>query len=523
MKRLLAATAVVALTAVAADAQTVTIVREVDSDRYDPHRTTARAGSEVLFMLGDTLVALDEDMQTIHPSLASSWSVSEDGKTYTFNLREDVTFCDGKPMTAADVAYSLNRWVDPETNSPVSWRAGDVVEIRATGDYTVEYELAAPFSELLYQLTQSFATIIDEANVEALGEDFGVKGLNGTGPFCWGEWTPRTEFRLTRHDAYTWGPALYENTGPAHVEEILWRIVPEENTRMAAVVTGQSDVTQYVPYNSLAALRDAPNVDVHISEAAHWTYFIGFKITRDFVDDATVRRAIVMAVDQEAIARDIYFGEVTPAFSYVSKGALDWNSDLDDELIRTNVDEANRLLDEAGWVMGSDGIRTKDGERLQITAYGFTGSTWQKLFEAVQADVRAVGVDLELQLFDATIAWGKLATQEFDVFGMSFPYISAGDALNLYFRSENMPTPNRMNWNDPATDALLDRGKTAIDPAVRADAYGEVLRKVHEAAVWIPLYHEPMKIAQTTRLAPVVPHNIYGAGLYKGLDLRFID
>ncbi|MEO1092704.1 MAG: ABC transporter substrate-binding protein [Pseudomonadota bacterium] len=523
MKRLLAATAALGLTAMAAQAETITIVREVDSDRYDPHRTTARAASEVLFMLGDTLVALDEDMQTIHPGLASSWTVSDDGTLYTFTLRDDVTFCDGKPMTATDVVYSLERWIDPETKSPVSWRAGDVKEIRAVDDHTVEYELDAPFSELLYQLTQSFAIVIDPDDVAALGEDFGVKGLNGTGPFCWDEWTPRTEFRLTRNDAYSWGPALYENRGPAHVDEIIWRIVPEENTRMAAVVTGQSDVTQYVPYNSLAMLRESPAVDVHISDAAHWTYFMGFKITRDLVDDPAVRKAIVLAVDQEAIAQDIYFGEVTPAFSYISQGALDWNAALDEELLRTNLDEANRLLDEAGWVVGDDGIRTKDGQRLEITAYGFTGSTWQKLFEAVQADVRAVGVDLQLQLFDATIAWGKLATQEFDVFGMSFPYISAGDALNLYFRSENMPTPNRMNWDDPETDQLLDRGKTAVDPAVRADAYGEVLRKVHEAAVWIPLYHEPMKIAQSTALAPVVPHNIYGAGLYKGLDLRFLD
>ena len=86
-----------------------------------------------------------------------------------------------------------------------------------------------------------------------------------------------------------------------------------------------------------------------------------------------------------------------------------------------------------------------------------------------------------------------------------------------------MPTPNRMNWDDPETDQLLDRGKTAIDPSDRASAYGEVLRKVHEAAVWIPLYHEPMKIAQSTELAPVTPHNIYGCGLYKGLDLRFVN
>ena len=80
----------------------------------------------------------------------------------------------------------------------------------------------------------------------------------------------------------------------------------------------------------------------------------------------------------------------------------------------------------------------------------------------MQGDLRKVGIDLKVQLFDATVAWGKLATQEFDVFGMSFPYISAGDALNLYFRSANIPTPNRMNWRDAKTDALLDKGMTAV-------------------------------------------------------------
>jgi peptide/nickel transport system substrate-binding protein len=78
-----------------------------------------------------------------------------------------------------------------------------------------------------------------------------------------------------------------------------------------------------------------------------------------------------------------------------------------------------------------------------------------------------------------------------------------------------------MNWNDPETDRLLDEGKTALDASVRAASYGEVLEKVHDAAVWIPLYHEPMIIAQSERLETVVAHNIYGSGLYKGLDLKF--
>jgi peptide/nickel transport system substrate-binding protein len=509
--------------AVAASAQTVTIVREVDSDRYDPHRSTARGASEVLFMMADTLVGLDYDMQTITPGLAESWDVSEDGLTYTFHLKEGVQFCDGRPMTAEDVAYSLNRWIDPATNSPVAWRAGDVESITALDDHTVEYKLTAPFSELLYQLTQSFAVIIDKNSVEELGADFGVQGFNGTGPFCWVEWTPRNEMRLSRHEAYNWGPPISENQGPAQVEEIVWKIVPEENTRMAAVMTGQSEITQYVPYSSLSVLRSNPNLKVSVSDAAFWTFFVGFKIDKPVVNETAVRQALNLAVDQEAIARNLYFGEVQPAYSYISTETLDWNPEIEDELLRTDVERANQILEEAGWAMGDDGFRYKDGQKLQFLAYSFSGSTWSKLMEAIQGDVRRVGADMQIQLFDPTIAWGKMATQEFGMFGMSYPYVSAGDALNLYFRSTNMPTPNRMNWDDPETDRLLDEGKTATDPAARAEAYGEVLRKVHEAAVWIPLYHEPMTLAQSTKLAEVRPHNIYGCGLYKGLDLRFVD
>lgn len=513
--------AVAGLTAMPAMAETVTIVREVDSDRYDPHRSTARAASEVLFMMADTLVSLDYDMQTIQPGLAESWDVSEDGRTYTFHLRQDVTFCDGKPMTAGDVVYSIKRWIDPATRSPVSWRAGDVEDVVATDDHTVAYKLKAPFSELLYQLTQSFAVVIDQASVERLGDDFGVKGFNGTGPFCWVEWRPRNDLKLARNPDYRWGPPIYENRGPAQVDEVVWKIVPEENTRMAAVATGQSEITQYVPYSALRTLRANPQLIVSQSDAAFWTYFAGFKIDRDMVGEEAVRRAMVMAVDQQAIADNLYFGEVEPAHSYISQAALDWNHELDDRLITTDVEEANRILDEAGWKRESDGFRYKDGRKLAPLAYGFAGSTWQKLMEAIQGDVRKIGVDLQIQTFDATIAWGKMATQEFDLFGMSYPYISAGDALNLYFRSQNMPTPNRMNWNDPETDRLLDEGKAATAPETRAEAYGRVLAKVHDAAVWIPLYHEPMKLVQTARLAPVRPHNIYGCGLYKALDIRF--
>src|SRR5918998_6071427 len=104
----------------AAPRSTLVVLREIDADNYDPPRSTARSAGESLYMMSDTLVSLDWDMRTIRPGLAERWEVSPDGKTYTFHLRRDVTFCDGKPMTADDVVFSIQRWANPATRSPVA-------------------------------------------------------------------------------------------------------------------------------------------------------------------------------------------------------------------------------------------------------------------------------------------------------------------------------------------------------------------------------------------------------------------
>ncbi len=499
--------------------KTVTVVRTIDVDNYDPARSTARSASEVLFMAGDTLVALDYDMKTVKPLLAKSWEVSADGKTYTFKLRDDVTFCSGKKFTARDAAATIERWLDPETKGLVTWRAGPVEKLTAVDDTTLEYRLKQPFSELLYQMTQHFHTIVNAEQAKALGRDFGVKGLDATGPFCWESWTPRDQTVLTRNPNYKWGPALAGTSPSPQVDKIVWKIVPEEGTRVASIRTGQSDLTQYIPYSELQSFIDDKRFSSSKAEAYFWTYFIGFKIDKESVSDTKVRLALNAATDVKGITEGLTFGFATPAESLLAPQVLDYNDKVDTKIYSYDPARAAALLDEAGWKLGPDRFRYKDGKKLAPVAYGFNDPTWRQIFEAVQGDLRKVGVDLQLQLFDATVAWGKLATQEFDAFGMSFPYVSSGDALNLYFRSTNAPTPNRMNWKDPETDTLLNTGSAALTDAVRASSFGAVQKKVHDAAVWIPIYHEPLYVIAGPRVNPVKAHGIYGSGLYKGLGI----
>ncbi len=498
----------------------LTILGDIDADRYDPHRTAARAAGEVIYLLTDTLVSLDYDQKTILPGLATSWTISTDGKLYTFKLRDDVTFCDGRKMTAEDVVYSIKRWIDPATRSPVRWRAGDVKDLRAVDATTLEYELNQPNSELLYQLSLFFAAVIDRNEVEKLGPDFGVKGLNGTGPYCWVSWEPRNAFVMKRHAAYKWGPSIYKNRGPAHIEQITRKVVAEDSTRLAALLSGQGDITQSVPYFALEQVRKARNLQLVQAQSAFSLWFIGFKVDKPLMQDVRVRRAINMSVDQKALAETQFFGVAKPAKTYVDPTTLDYNPAVEALIPNFDPEGAKNLLDEAGWRVGADGFRYKDGVKLAPLTYAIAG-LWTKYMEAVQGDLRKVGIDLQIQLFDATIAWGKLATQEFDAFGMSFPYFSAGDAMNLYFRSGNTPTPNRMNWKDTETDRLLDEGRGALTADIRSQAYGAVQKRVMEESVWLPLVHDALYVAATNRLEGVKAHGLYGVSLYKGLDLAF--
>ena len=138
----------------------------------------------------------------------------------------------------------------------------------------------------------------------------------------------------------------------------------------------------------------------------------------------------------------------------------------------------------------------------------------------MQQGLRQVGIEMRIQLYDATVAWGRLATQEFDGFLMSYPYFSAGDALSLYWNSTTRPTPNRMNWNDPQTDAWLAEARGATDPARRAEVLAQLQRRLAEESPWLTLARSQLNVFSTRRVDGARAHGLYGIGLYRGLDLR---
>ena len=273
-----------------------------------------------------------------------------------------------------------------------------------------------------------------------------------------------------------------------------------------------------MPDQYLPQLSRLPNMQIHRPEANLQLFYLGFKTTRPNVSDVRVRTALSIAINRQQIVDAIYFGNGIAAETFIHPKAQDYNPDTPKHLGRYDPAEAGRLLDEAGWRMGTDGFRYKDGQKLSLLLYGFAGGRSPKIAEAAQGFWRRIGVDLQLQMWDGTIVFSKLATQEYDMWSISFPYSSAGDALRLYFHSANMPAPNRMNWNDPITDAALNRGLSALDDATRFRAFAEVQDIVHNNALWVPLVHQGLALVSNKRIKNVRAHHVYGSLIYKGLD-----
>ena len=501
-------------------AQTLNMMKSIDAPHYDAQRTTWGPTSDIVNMFQDTLVALDWDGRTPIPYLAKSWTVSPDGKTYTFKLRDDVSFCSGKKFTAEDVIFSFQRLKDPATKGPYAWRAGNIKELRAPDPYTVEYELAEPYSELLLQLTMFTNVIHNKESVEALGKDYGIKGADGTGPWCFESWQPRTEIVLKRHDAYKWGPSMYTNKGPVKFEKLSIKIVPEDASRVAAMMGSQFDITHQIPLQFIQQVKASPNLNVQEATPNFQLMYYGYKSNRPMVSDKRVREAMNIAIKRADIVKGIMLGNADPAYTFIDPKALDF-AESTKNIIKEDVERAKKLLDEAGWKMGADGIREKDGVKLAPKVYFTQVAYFGRVSEAIQGYMRQIGIDWKVQGFDSTIAFSKMSEQDYELWTVTFPYMSAGDLLNFYFDSRNIPAPNRMNWKDEKTDEYLKMGRAALTEADRAKYYALAQQRVTEEHLWMPVMNIQMYTTSLKKLKGVRPHMLYQNTFYKGLDYSF--
>ncbi len=450
----------------------------------------------------EPLVGRDADGE-IQPWLATDWEVSDDGLTWDLTLADGITFTDGTPLDAEAVKANIEHLQDPNTASSTGWLAVQkIAEVEPVEDTHVRFHLSEPDSALLESLSMQWTAIQSPAGI-ARGMEENCAAPIGTGPFVVAEWVPQQHVLLERNEDYaTPGPQV-ENDGPAHLERIEWRFIPDPATRWAALQSGEVHVIDN-PEPEAIVSAEAGSAITHIDAPRPGSVNrIELNSSQPPFDDLRVRQAFIWSADVDPGIETLYQGVTTRSHSPLS--SVEPFAYSDPSLFVTDLDGAARLLDEAGWDEVDDaGYRVRDGERLTVRFPVSTNQSVaaeQALFEQIQANTRRVGFEVVLTPLDLSAWYGALAAPEDggenDYEAVSAPYTKVGpDVLRiLYHSASTEPAPsgyfaNLAQVTDPELDALLEEAARITDPEQRAELYTEVQRRVLEGYYILPLYDQ---------------------------------
>ncbi|WP_408892710.1 ABC transporter substrate-binding protein [Paenibacillus taichungensis] len=477
-----------------AEGGNLTYALATSPDTLDPHRSGLAVTVRAIRTIYDNLVVQLPD-GSIKPWLAKEWSVSEDGKSYTFKLREDVKFHDGTPFNAEAVKFNLDRVIDPATKAANSlalirpYSSSEVID-----EYTIKVNLEQPSQAFLGNLSQALLGIVSPTAAKKYGDQLG-KNPVGTGPYTFVKWDENADIVVAKNKDYNWAPATVENEGAPHIDTITFKIVPEEATRIGSVQSKQVLAAETVPPQNIAALKNDPNQQLLQANTVGLPYTLFFNLRKAPWDDVKVRQAVQSAVDVESIVKTLYLGNYERAWSALSPGILGYNASLEGS-INPDINKANQLLDEQGWIKGADGIRAKDGKKL--TLHYVDGSPNREkrndIAAIIQQQLKQVGIAVEVEI-TKDIATVIYQNWDYDLYGNSQVNSDPNALYAFYHTSAEGERPTLSGLSDPKIDKLLEQGAVETDPDKRVDIYNQIQQYLIEQAVILPIYVFPYTVA----------------------------
>ena len=460
----------------------------VDPPTLDPHLTTDATSAQIIVEVFGGLVTIDPELNVVS-DLAESWDISPDGLVYTFRIRPDATFHNGKPVTAEDVRWSLERATDPLTEAPnVDQYLGDIVGVdaklqgnaleisgvRVINEHTVEITIDESKSFFLAKMTYPTAFVLDQENIEANPKSW-FREPNGTGPFKMSEYKVGETLILSRHDGYHLGAAKL-----AEVEMILsggTSMLMYENDEIDIAGVGLSDLDRLLdPTHSLNSelLQASPSFSVQ---------YIGLNVDEPPLDDLNVRKALNLAIDKREIATIVLGDQVVPATGILPPGFPGFNSSVSG--YEFDPEEAKRLL-----------LASKYGDDLgnmppiTITTPGSFGANVSLDMEVILAMwEKNLGIKTEFQQTEFATFLKDLHKGRFQMFDIGWiaDYPDPENFLDILFYSDS--SNNHTNYNNPDVDALLEQARIERDETMRFSIYNEVEQTILDDAPWIPLWY----------------------------------
>ena len=460
----------------------------VDPPTLDPHLTTDATSAQIIVEVFGGLVTIDKDLNVVS-DLAESWDISNDGRVYTFRIRPDAVFHNGKPVTAADVRWSLERATDPLTEAPnVDQYLGDIVGVdakingdaleisgvRVINERTIEITIDGAKSFFLAKLTYPTAFVLDRENIEASPKNW-FRKPNGTGPFQLTEYKVGETLILSRHDGYHLGPAKL-----AEVEMILsggTSMLMYENDEIDIAGVGLADIDRLQePSNSL-------NAELHQASPQFSIQYIGLNVNEPPLDDRKVRQALNLAIDKNEIATIVLGDQVVPATGILPPGFPGFSESVSG--YDFDPARAKQLLLESKY--GGD---LENIPPITITTPGSFGANVSLDMEVVLAMwEKNLGVKTEFQQTEFATFLKDLNKRRFQMFDIGWiaDYPDPENFLDILFYSDS--SNNHTNYNNPVVDSLLEQARVETDEAKRFSIYNEVEQTILDDAPWIPLWY----------------------------------
>lgn len=463
---------------------------------------------EVAAQIFETLVYIDQS-QTVYPGLALEWERSDDAKVWTFKLAQGVKWHDGRDFTAQDV---VDYFVYVRDTDAVGTGPGQIKPVigsaEALDGATVKLTLTAARPDFLTELADPGLAIGNIANLKARGEDAGFNPV-GTGPFRFKEWVRGSEISLTRNPDWTWGSPMFQRDGPALIEELVFRFIPEAQTRMATLEAGEVDFVDLLPFQDVARVREDTRFAVTgflLPGMPQMNYMhTGMAPTNDI----NVRKAIIYATDKQGIIESVYFNMVEPAYGPISRAFPEYEPALE-QMYGYDPEKAMQLLEEAGWTMGADGVRTKDGQRLEVTIV--ENKSWNDWVYVLQANLQAVGFDAKVLTTQGPSNTEAIVSGKYQVPAMGDVFAAASQ-MTRDWHSEGFGTfPSGHFYQSAEFDAMLKAAETELDPAKRKQMYSDIQKYIMENALMVPIFELYFYAAHSSNLKGFV---VDGTGFYK--------
>jgi len=492
------------------------IAMDADPLCLDPHQIS----SDVEQLLGniqfDNLTFLGKNGLP-QPWLATSWTISPDGRTYVFQLKKGVTFADGSLFNAAAVVANFDQMLAPATRSAL---AGPYVEpIESTkilGPYTLQVNLKYPYSPFLYVLAQGW---LGMESPKALAADTPAELCQhpvGSGPFVLTNYTQNVGATYVARKGYNWGPPELGQSGGPHLAGIDISWIGQDPVRYDALVSGQDQLTQYVPAEDAAALKANKNFIYEDIDRMGWPLTFDFNTARFPLDNVLVREAIIEGVNTQAIIDTAGFGQYAPATSYLDDTTKFYDPSA--TLPRFNIGAAVKLLDKAGWSKtGSQGYRVDaKGQELDLYLPVSNASTVSPIYDLLQAQLKA---DLGIKLVLRLETYSAYQTDRYDgnyslLAGVW--HTNTPDVLYIKYDSTQIPDAQHLGQNlshldDPTLDKILLEARETTNPAVLAKLYAEAqVRLTTVDYPGLPIYQNSVLWAFNKKLHDVFVNTSHG-------------